>query len=230
MILGIEAYWFVLIGALAFSAGYFGKAGKYKNIAVWGGAIILIAGLFLPGGMYPLQTLVGDDEGDIMDITLSAGGWGTITEVVNAEKDGITFQLNSDGAFSLDEFTGSANFSFAGIAPAGASADDLITIKFSFNEDATYNGDDVFTQTDNVPDVDWRVDGDTDVEGGDGSFTMLYTDTPWAELRFTLDETAVDTFGDHMDTIGDSYSMAVTFSCGDWSESYDLNFLVITDS
>jgi len=239
--------WALVIGLVLAGGAYLGYAGKYKGIAMIVGGLFILAALFMPGygywgdafeydtGTTDTTTVLATTQ---FDIEMSNGSWatGNITGTAYGDGTGVTYQLNQDGTYTFDEIYLSANFSLSPVAPTGATNDELITISWSMNEEATYDGDDIFSQTSDVYDVDFWVNGitaatsDKAVEEGSGSWTMQYTDDDYITMAATLSSGSADTFAENMDTVGESYTVPITFSCGSWSETFDIDFVVITNA
>ena len=240
----LDAMLVLILGAIIFALAYFGKAGKYKTIALVIGGLMFLGGAFYPGyGVWQdtfefvTDGTADGGAGDYFYITcdngsLNVAGEKMLVGVASDNEQDITFQLNSDGTHTLDEVYGGVNYSFVATPPAGTSGDDIVTITAEINDEAYVGTNiEVFAQTSNEPNVDWYWHGGGATDN-DGTATIAgkWTDISWAELRFQLDSGAADTFADIYDEIGEQYSIDVTFSSGAWSESHTINFYVITDS
>ena len=238
----IEAIWLLIIGAIVLFLGWQKKFGTYSTLALIGGILMVGAGAFYPGyGVWEdsMQFTTTDSGAiDNVDITMTNGSWATgdITATADADGTGVTYQLNQDGTHTFDETYLSANFSFSPVAPDDADDSDLITIKFSIpGNEVTYDSDDVWDETSEIEDIDWFHNGiasgsDKDIEGCSGSIVMKYTDTDYLTFTAELASGAADTFADNMDTVGESYTVPITFEYGGQTETFDVNFVVITNA
>jgi len=237
----IEALWILIFGIIIFALGYLGKAGKYKTLALVAGGLMVLGGAFYPGyGLwedtfeFEIAPEGAIPEGDIWDVTVANGTFAGTTLTGSAADDdySITYSLDSDGTHTLLQTRGSANFSFVPTPPAGTSGDDVVTVVASFNENAYVgNNIEVFQQANNKAMVNWSWNGgggpDTD---GTAIMSATWNTLEWAQLNFALDSGAADTFADVYDEVGEQYTVPVTFTCGDWSETLNLIFFVVDDS
>jgi len=238
----IEAMWLVIIGIIVFGAGYLGKAGKYKTLALFAGGLMLLGGAFYPGygvweDTFEFAPEGGIAEGDYWDLTVGNGTFAGTTISATASDDGtyITYRLDSDGTHTLLQTRGSANFTFIPTPPAGTSGDDVVTVVADFDENVVVNNNiEVFQQTSNEPMVNWSWNGGGNTANpavdGKAIISATWNTLDWAQLNFALDSGSADTFADVYDEVGEQYTVPVTFTSGTWSETIDLVFLVIDDS
>jgi len=227
----------IILGAIILLATYmYAKSNLFAWII---GIIVLGAGLFAPAMVNDLFVEDTDETTSTIstvsfDITPVNGSWpaasgDACTVTIDDNEEGATVQLDvEDGTGYLPwaNYT-SVNFSIKPIAPAGATNDDLVTIHFSIDEDVKYGGEYMFYETGNDYSADWRIDGESTDDDGVGSHSMLFTDEDWIELRLRL-STGADSFCSEMQTVGESVTIPVTFSCGSWSETFDVTFIVIS--
>jgi len=241
----IDAIVILIAGIAIFALGYLGKAGKYKTLALVAGGLMVLGGAFYPAygvweDTFEWDGIIADEdaiiEGDIFAITCANGsqniaGTPNIVGVAADDDYSITFQLNSDGVFTLDETHGGVNFSFTPTPPSGTAGTDIVTMVASYNDDATVGSSwEVYDQTDNDPNVNWSWSAGGADTDGTATLQGTWNTLQWAELRFELDSGAADTFADVYDEIGEQYSQTVTFTSGAWTESIVLYFYVITDA
>ncbi len=241
----LDAIVVLLAGIVIFALGYLGKAGKYKTAALVVGGVLVLGGAFYPEygvweDTFQWDGIIAEDEvitGDIFSIQLTNGSLNTagvpnLVGVPSDDGEDITFQLNSDGTFTLDETEGGVNFSFVSTPPSGTQGADVVVITAKINGLAEVGSNiEVFDQTNNEPDIDWYWNGGGGPDDDDTAvISSTWATMAWVELRFDLDNTAADTFADIYDEIGEQYSIDVTFTSGSWTESHTLNFYVITDT
>lgn len=239
----IEAMWILIFGIVIFALGYMGKAGKYKTLALVAGGLMVLGGAFYPGyGLWedtfefalPEEGVTGGAT-FILDATngsLNVAGEPNIVGVAADDGQSITFQLNSDGTHTLDEVYGGVNVSIVPTPPAGSTGTDYATMKIEIDGDAMVGTNiEVWAQVSNEPNLDWYAPSGQAV--ADRDYIIIsdqYSNFDWVELRYALDSGAADTFADVYDEVGEEYNIPVTFTCGDWSDTINLRFFVITDA
>jgi hypothetical protein len=241
----IEAMWILIAGAAIFLLGYFGKLGSNKMIA-----LIIGAGLFLYGGFFAADAIWAGTfqipgvtptpgtgvAGVTFDIEMRNGSWSGAgqTGTVNDDLTMVTYQVDYDsgdntfhgGTLNDEGASGSANFSIKPIVPSGSSNEMLVTIEANFDEMYKYGGEYVFASSGGVYEIDWQDNDNTATQEGHAIHTMLLSDSAdWIELRWTMAD-GNDTIGDEFATVGESFNMLVTFSCGDWSDSFTVQWYV----
>ena len=238
----IEAIYILIIGVALLFLGYTKKAGKFNTAAMAVGVLMVIGGAVWPGygiweGEMALDGVSAEDG--TVDIAMINGSWttGDIIATTDSDEQGCTYQLNQDGTHTFDETYLSANFTFSPVAGIDADDNDLITVKFSIpGNEVSYDGDDVWDETTDIEDIDWfhngivADDGDKDIAGCSGSITMKYTDTDYLTFTAELDSGAADSFAHNMDTVGESYTIPITFTYLGQTETFDINFVVITNA
>lgn len=232
----IEAIWVLIIGIVLIALGWTKKAGGYNTLALGVGALMVIGGAFWPGYGYfedsmNITTPNAGVAGTELNIVCANGSWNSANMTTTAYENGqgITVQVDNDGDSAFKKVYCAMNFSITPIPPSGADADSLVTVTASIPDDYTYAGYPVFDTTNGVPDVDWRCNAERTAEGGTADHTMKYGDTEWMELRMELDDGGEATsFPGEFATVGETFSIPVTITAADYSETFTLTFFVMT--
>lgn len=237
-----ELIWTIVfgVGLLVFLLGIFPKKSPVKINPVLGAFLGIC--LMLPGFVWGVYVYMDEPAAPIQYVpttaTVVAPGF-TITGSASTpagidvdDDDGvitIPFTIYPDGtAKEADNTTWvqpAITFSINPIAPAGATADDLATIYFKFNNvDLSFYTDDtyyVFTKTGTRRNVIWQEGGQTMY--GEGSATMLLTATATVYLNCTVGATSLGEW----ETSYQGPTTSITFSNtdGTWSKTYAVQFV-----
>jgi len=237
----IEAIYILIAGIIILGFGYFGNSKSNAKIAYLVGGLMVLGGAFYPGygvweDMYvdttPDAAII---SGVTFDITPTNGSYtgfstGVLTVTVDEDSMGVTAQVavDSSDCFTAGNAT-SINFSINPVAPTGATATDLATIRFSVDETQEYAGEHIYTETSDVYEAQFAIDGYGDTVDYEGSHTMLLTETAWVEFQCDLDGAGTDTFGEEFDAVGDRLTIPITFwTDGGWSETYTITLICIS--
>ena len=237
----IEAIYILIAGIIILGFGYFGNLKSNAKIAYLVGGLMVLGGAFYPGygvweDMYvdttPDAAII---SGVTFDITPTNGSYtgfstGVLTVTVDEDSMGVTAQVavDSSDCFTAGNAT-SINFSINPVAPLGATATDLATIHFSVDETQEYAGEHIYTETSDVYEAQFAVDGYDDIVDYEGSHTMLLTETAWVEFQCDLDGAGTGTFGEEFDAVGDRLTIPITFwTDGGFRETYTITLICIS--
>jgi len=234
----ISAALALLIGLVVLGLGIWKLQGNQKTLAIGAGAVLVLCGAVLPGyGIWEDAIDLGGDTPAAVssglsadfEITPTSGSWGTadatITIADDDESATVSINHNSTSNYFDENYT-AVNFSINPIAPVGATNDDLVTINFAVDETQKYGGEYIFAESSNTYGVNWSINGES-VENYDGSFTMLYTETAYVELRMELDGSSTG-IGAELDSVGESLTIPVRFTANGFSWTFDVNLIVVT--
>jgi len=231
----------LLIGIVALAAGYFGYAGKFKGLAMVLGGILVLGALFYPGYGYWGDVFEVPDEVDpawgtraTLDATMANGTWatGTLPSTVSSDGQTITVQLalntTANNFTTTTLASGSVNFTFSPLTVAGAQSTDLITVRYTIDDDVRYSGNYVFARSAGDFVCNWYKDSTASTTStSTGQHTMAFTATETVQLRYTL-STGTDSFGSALQNVGDSFTVPVTLSTTGYSETFYITYIVIS--
>ena len=237
------------IGIIAFVAGLvlvfgaaFRKQAGWKINPVWSGVIGVILVVF--GGATGILPMIPEAEEvpptniiNLPGVTVPQPTFSIDVEngtVIGSATNRTKVSISDDEksatlAFTVDlsenEISAKfacVNFTVTPLPSAQATADSLATIYFETDYLMKYGGEYVLTETSDVYWANWSYSGgdsDDSTSDYDGSMTMLMTETGWCQIDYQLDD-GTDSFGEEVDSIGDSGSWTITLHNEDWSWSY----------
>lgn len=221
MILGYDPLIIFGLGLVVLCLGWAFVRGKNGKAMKFIGAIICIAAILVPGGLYPVSTptttttttAAGCPAG--WEFTMNdqaASAWPNLASTWDPGDTSVTMAqtINEGGTthFAFVYNSTEVNITVAPIPGTGAKDDDVYTLYFESDDTIEYSGVDVTAMTGNVPWINISKSGTK--YGTDGQVSLKPTSSP-VTLHFRY------RFGGATDSNGAAYYMSTVGNSVTWN-------------